>query len=305
MTTPIATATESPSPETPAKRRYVRAVGPRLKKLLYVLFALLALLGANSLYLVGVRVMNAVTGHSNENWLWTRMFLAHIVLGLVFVAPFVVFGVIHMWNTRGRKNRRAVRVGYALFATSVVVLVTGLLLLVIDITRYRMLRATVFWLHLGSPLVAGWLYWLHRLAGPRIKWRIGLGYLAAVGVVLGGILVLQAQDPREWYAVGPESPDYFKPSLVRTTGGKWIAAEVLDMNEYCLKCHADVHARWKDSAHHLSSFNNPTYLASVKETRDVLLARDGDVKASRWCAGCHDPVPFLSGKFDDPNFDIL
>ena len=31
--------------------------------------------------------------------------------------------------------------------------------------------------------------------------------------------------------------------------------------------------------------------------------RDGDVKASRWCAGCHDVVPFFSGAFDDPNFD--
>jgi hypothetical protein len=29
------------------------------------------------------------------------------------------------------------------------------------------------------------------------------------------------------------------------------------------------------------------------------------VKASRWCAGCHDPVPFFSGAFDDPNFDVV
>ena len=29
------------------------------------------------------------------------------------------------------------------------------------------------------------------------------------------------------------------------------------------------------------------------------------MNASRWCAGCHDPVPFFSGKFDDPNFDIV
>jgi tetratricopeptide (TPR) repeat protein len=35
----------------------------------------------------------------------------------------------------------------------------------------------------------------------------------------------------------------------------------------------------------------------------VALERDGNVQASRWCAGCHDPVPFLSGAFDDPKFD--
>jgi len=39
------------------------------------------------------------------------------------------------------------------------------------------------------------------------------------------------------------------------------------------------------------------------------MQRDGNVHASRWCAGCHDPVPFFSGafesdRFDDPNYDI-
>lgn len=33
------------------------------------------------------------------------------------------------------------------------------------------------------------------------------------------------------------------------------------------------------------------------------LKRDGNVKASRWCAGCHDPVPFYSGAFDNPSYD--
>jgi len=42
----------------------------------------------------------------------------------------------------------------------------------------------------------------------------------------------------------------------------------------------------------------------VRETRKVSLERDGNVKASRWCAGCHDVVPFFSGEFDDPNFDL-
>ena len=61
----------------------------------------------------------------------------------------------------------------------------------------------------------------------------------------------------------------------------------------------------KFSAHHFSSFNNKPYLFSVRETRQVSLKRDGSVKASRWCAGCHDVVPFFSGAFDDPNFDSL
>src|SRR4029453_3625900 len=55
--------------------------------------------------------------------------------------------------------------------------------------------------------------------------------------------------------------------------------------------------------HHFSSFNNKPYLFSVRETRKVALARDGNVKAARWGAGCHDTVPFFSGAFDDPKFD--
>ena len=103
---------------------------------------------------------------------------------------------------------------------------------------------------------------------------------------------------------GPkEGEQYFEPSLARTATGKFIPAKALMMDEYCLKCHGDAYNGWFHSAHHFSSFNNPAYLFSVRETREVSLKRDGNVKASRWCAGCHDPVPFFSGAFDDPNFD--
>jgi tetratricopeptide (TPR) repeat protein len=75
------------------------------------------------------------------------------------------------------------------------------------------------------------------------------------------------------------------------------------MDDYCLNCHKDAYQGWFHSAHHFSSFNNQPYLFSVRETRQVALKRDGNVKAARWCAGCHDVVPFFSGAFDDPNFD--
>ncbi|HYG36508.1 MAG TPA: tetratricopeptide repeat protein, partial [Clostridia bacterium] len=75
------------------------------------------------------------------------------------------------------------------------------------------------------------------------------------------------------------------------------------MDDYCMKCHEDAYKSWFHSAHHFSSFNNQPYLFSVRETRKVAMQRDGDVKAARWCAGCHDVVPFFSGAFDDPNFD--
>jgi tetratricopeptide (TPR) repeat protein len=306
----MATTTSELTTATPRAPRkpYVPAITPGLRKLFYAVLALLALLGANSCYLISITALEHFTGHVYQNYFSLLMILAHVVLGLLLIVPFVVFGVIHMRNSWNRKNRRAVRVGYALFAVSIVVLITGLLLVRVlnfDL-RHPTARAIVYWLHVLLPLAAGWLYWLHRLAGPPIKWRVGLGYVGIVGAAVLAMILLHSQDPRKWNVAGPQEGEvYFQPSLARTATGNFIPAKTLMMDDYCRKCHPDVHAAWSQSVHRFSSFNNAAYLASVKETRDVALKRDGSVKASRWCAGCHDPVPFYSGAFDDPKFDLL
>jgi tetratricopeptide (TPR) repeat protein len=285
-------------------REYVPAIGPKLKLLLYAVFVLLAVLGANSVYLVSITIL----GEEYQTPFYLFMVLGHIVLGVVLLAPFLVFGLLHMLSARKRKNKRAIRVGYALFATVVTVLVSGLLLTrLFDNFQLKgeTSRAVVYWLHVLSPLFALWLYWLHRLAGRRINWKLGAAtYGGFVAAGVGLAVMMHTQDPRVWNRVGPEEgTQYFEPSLARTASGDFIPAHVLDNNEYCMQCHQDAYDGWFHSAHHFASFNNPAYLASVRETRDVALKRDGTVKAARWCAGCHDPVPFFSGAFDDPNFD--
>ena len=297
---------------TPAKRVYVPAVGPRLRILLNFVFVLCALLGANSLYLAAITFqgwLSRLQGLSVilENWFYQYMFLAHLALGFILIVPFVVFGLVHIYNTRERKNKRAIRVGYALFVAGLVVLITGVMLVRFEgfDLRHPLARGVVYWMHVVAPLLAVWLYWLHRLAGPKIKWRVGLTYLAVVVVVVGGMIAFHTHDPRQWNVAGPkEGEKYFTPSLAITDTGNFIPADTLMMDSYCLKCHEDAYKGWFHSAHHFSSFNNPMYLASVAETREVSLKRDGNVQASRWCAGCHDPVPFFSGAFDDPKFDM-
>ncbi len=292
---------------TPTGKLYVRAVTPGLRKLLYVVFGLLALLGANSLYLVAITALEAIKQQTYQNYFYQLMFLGHLVLGLLLIGPFVVFGSLHMLYAKNRRNRRAVKVGYALFSVSIVVLVSGLLLMRISGFELRLpaARSTVYWLHVITPIMAGWLYWLHRLSGPRIKWKIGLSYLAVVGAAVVAMVLMHSQDPRKWNVAGPkEGEKYFEPSLARTASGNFIPAKTLMMDDYCQKCHPDSHAQWAESSHRFSSFSNPAYLASIRETREVSLKRDGNVQASRWCAGCHDPVPFFSGAFDDPKFDL-
>jgi tetratricopeptide (TPR) repeat protein len=270
-----------------------------------LVFALFAILSVNSVYLLSITLLEWISGLTYQNWFYIGMFALHIVLGLLIVVPVVLFGAIHIRNARNRPNRRAVRAGYALFITSLVLLITGILLtrFIVDLKQPAM-RSAMYWIHVISPLVVVWLFILHRLAGRRLKWKVGLTWAAVAGVFALVMTLLHSQDPRQWNVAGPKAGEqYFFPSLVKTSTGNFIPAETLNNNEYCLKCHADIYKKWYHSAHHFSSFSNPAYLFSVRETRRVAMQRDGNVQASRWCAGCHDVVPFLSGAFEDPKFD--
>lgn len=121
---------------------------------------------------------------------------------------------------------------------------------------------------------------------------------------------LHSLDPRDPHQPGPkDGGQYFEPSLARTASGNFIPAGAMMMNEYCLECHPDTYKSWTHSVHAFSSFNNPLYAFSVRETRRQAHEREGDVTDARWCAGCHDPMPFFSGafeetKWDDPEYDI-
>ncbi len=300
---------KSPAP----RQRYVRAVGPRLRLLLYFIFGLVAILAANSVYLSSISFLEWKKDDPNttyQNWFYMVMFGSHLALGLLLICPVVLFGIIHIKNSHNRPNRRAVRVGYLLFFTSLIVLVTGLLLTRADVFQFKNLglkdphlRGVAYWAHVLAPLAAVWLYVLHRLAGPRIKWQLGLRWSAAIAVIVVGMVFLHSTHPTQNKVGSIEGRKYFEPSLAQTASGNFIPARTLMMDSYCLECHKDAYSGWFHSAHHFSSFNNQPYLFSVRETRQVSLKRDGNVKAARWCAGCHDVVPFFSGAFDDPKFD--
>ncbi|MCP3962061.1 MAG: hypothetical protein GY719_29820 [bacterium] len=275
--------------------------------MLLVVFGLFALLAINAVYLVGVSIMEWSTGRTYQNWFYMNMFIVHLVQGALIVVPVVVFGFGHMKNAYNRPNRRAVKVGFALFATALILLASGIVLTRLEgviVIKDPAVRSVAYWAHVASPLVAAWLFVLHRLAGKRINWKLGRRWALAAGVFGAVMLIWQAQDPRGWNVEGPASGEkYFFPSLARTATGDFIPERVLMNDQYCKECHEDSHDSWAASMHRFSSFNNDVYLFSVTETRRVAFERDGDVHASRFCAGCHDPVVFFSGKFDAPEFN--
>ena len=266
-------------------RPSLSAVSPRLRKVLLVVWALVMLMGANSAYLASITFAEWITGRTFQNYFYLWMFIGHLAIGLVLVAPFLVFAVFHVRAAWRRRNRRAVKVGYALLASALTLLISGLLL-----TRFPGfaltqpgVRTTVYWTHALMPIAAAWLYVLHRLAGPRIKWRQGIVWAAAATLLIAIVTGTHLQNPRPWNVAGPKEGDrYFTPSLARTTTGRFIPARTLMMDDYCKTCHADTHARWSQSAHRFSSFNNPLYLA--QRTGDA----EGGARARR--IGSSEPV---------------
>ena len=288
-------------------RAYTPAIGPRLRPLLWFILISFAVLGANGFYLASVTALTWYLGTTQQTFFYMLMVLLHLLLGFVLIVPFVVFGGVHLLTSWKRPNRDAVRYGLALLATAIVILVSGLVLVRIEglfEVRDPRVREVGYWLHVGAPLAAIALYVKHRLAGPMIRWHWARRFgVAVVGfVVLMGLL--HREDPRSFGVKGPkEGKQYFYPSEAVTATGNFIPAKTLMMDDYCMKCHKDAYDGWFHSSHHFSSFNNKPYLFSVRETRKVALARDGNTQASRWCAGCHDLVPFFSGAFDDPKFD--
>jgi len=277
---------------------------------LWATFAGFALLGASGVYLAGVTFLNWLKPEALYTTPFTFwMFLAHAGVGVAGVLPFLVFGLAHYATSRNRRNRKAVRRGLAVFGLGVLVILTGLALFQFDglpqLPTGTVPRSVVYWLHVLVPLACVAMYISHRKAGPKIKWGYGKAWAGVVLAALGGMAYLHGYDPRAAARLeSAEGVKYFEPSLARTADGKFIPAEALMNDKYCIQCHKDIYDNHLHSSHKFSSFNNPAYLFSVKETREMGLKRDGHVKSSRWCAGCHDPVPFFSGKFDDPNFDF-
>ena len=129
----------------PPRRKYVRAVGPRLHWVLNVVWGLLAILGVNSVYLAAVTFLewlDRAKGVSYQNYFYQIQFLAHLILGLLFVIPFLVFNWIHIQNTWNRPNRKAVWVGYGLLLISLVLLTSGLVLMRVEGLEWLQVRGT-------------------------------------------------------------------------------------------------------------------------------------------------------------------
>src|SRR5262245_33926207 len=148
-----------PSPPPRPRMVYVPALGPGLRSVLFVIFGCVAFLGATGFYLLSIRGLETYRGAVLQTEFSIWMTLLHIVVGLVLIVPFLIFGLTHLITAWNRPNRVAVRLGIIVLLLGFVAGVTGILLIrgtdrLPQLPTESLSYYTVFWLHVGTPIAA-------------------------------------------------------------------------------------------------------------------------------------------------------
>lgn len=239
----------------PGKRDLPSLLTVPLRAFLAVVVGLAVLVFADSLYLVGVRLLELIgveiAGPGAASSLFFQVaLLGHSVVGTLFVGLVAVYVGLHLPKVWGRRDTSSIVSGLSTLAVCVGLLLTGLFVLTEAATRQH---RWVWWLHVVGALGLPLLYLAHRrssvvrlrpAAGRRFAQAV-VGLTLALGV--GHALVGQvdpppvvAEDPSpaaadlatERYGVvppgfaSPLSPFYPSPATT-STGGRVDAAAVL------------------------------------------------------------------------------
>ena len=289
-----------------------RVITPFALGLLRVALGLFVFMLANAAYLGSVTLMQWLSGQTLEDLTVQWVFLAHLVGGVLLMPLTLIFVSLHVIRAFRNANRSAVRLGLTLLSTCLALLASGILLtkgLALPAFLAAFQGDITYWIHVLGTVVVVTAFAFHRLAGNGFKARTAayvVGISGGIGLlvpVFAGLFFAETGALMTPENAGVPVQTRFAPSLVTTSSGEYIDAVELMRDEYCAGCHREIHERWQASAHRFSSFNNPAYLFSVRNTRESIKERDGNVTAARLCAGCHDPVTLLSGAFDEADFD--
>ena len=130
---------------------------------------------------------------------------------------------------------------------AVALLVTGMALVRVEVGGVRLgiddslVRSVLFWVHATSPLIAIWLFVLHRLVGPRLRWRVGMAWSGG-GIALAAWLLVASVSPVEPpdgdvrpIAMAVSNNADFAPSLLETADDELVPASHLLGDEHCIE----------------------------------------------------------------------
>jgi hypothetical protein len=253
------------------------------------------------------------------------MVLFHTAAGLVFVVPFAITQFQHFppgWRLGGAFQKWLGIAGCA------VVALVGVSGLVVTFQAGWGIRVSYFWhyVHLVSGLAAVPLIlvhatplarkieqaWVKTTLAPRLVLLARELYLTPIillAVVFGAVMIYSPVNylnfplPSGYLLTYGGSP--FAPSLATTDTGRPVAPVALNNSKSCgaTNCHTQIYDEWAVGAHRWSA-SDPFFQGVQK-----IMAREEGAHATRYCAGCHDPISLLTGYKDSsrglsaPGFD--
>lgn len=240
--------------------------------------------------------------------------LFHTGVGLVFVVPFVITQVQHFPVGWAKGDRLQKWLGIAGCGVGSVAIVSGI---VLAAQAALGTRISYLWhyIHLVSSLAAIPVVLIHatplarRLArawetipGVRVPlplrreiYWVPLGLVLLTGVALVSYLPVNYLDfplpPNYVFAYGANP---FAPSLAVTDSGHPVAPVALNNSKSCgtAGCHSEIYNEWAIGAHRWSASDQ------LYQAVQGIMARQEGAHATRYCAGCHDPVSLLTGYKD-------
>ncbi|MFQ5694677.1 MAG: multiheme c-type cytochrome [Terriglobia bacterium] len=242
------------------------------------------------------------------------MVLFHTGVGLLFILPFIIAQFQHFPVGWAKDDRFQKWLGVAGCAIVTLAIISGL---VLTFEAALGTRINYLWhyIHLVSSLATIPVVLIHvtplarKLARlwervvaerPPLRWTRELLWVPAVCVVLtGGTALVYAPVnyldfplPDDYVFAYGDNP--FAPSLAVTESGQPVAPVALNNSKSCgtVRCHAQIYQEWAIGSHRWSASDQ------LYQAVQGIMAREEGAHATRYCAGCHDPVSLLTGYKD-------
>lgn len=242
------------------------------------------------------------------------MVIFHTGIGVVFVIPFVITQFQHFPLGWAKGDRFQKWLGVAGCSVVAVATISGIALTV-QATVGAQISYTWHYIHLVSSILSVPVVIVHatplarKLARrweklpalpPPLPWPRELYWVPFALLVVGSVAVVSYSPVN--YLNHPLPADYvfayganpFAPSLAVTDSGQPVAPIALNNSKSCgaSQCHTEIYNEWAIGAHRWSASDQ------LFQAVQGIMAREEGAHATRYCAGCHDPVSLLTGYKD-------
>ncbi|MHC5109348.1 MAG: multiheme c-type cytochrome [Planctomycetota bacterium] len=238
--------------------------------------------------------------------------LWHTLIGLLMIVPTSWYLGRHWWLRYHGKLNHFQLLGYVSAALLLAIIVSGLVLtwqalfatrISYSWNQVHIVTGIAFTVTVLTHVV---MLWTRKVNAPEAAAALSRARWSFLGKCVGATCVLlvlhvgtsvlhrpapvrnQFPDDYSW-KYGEDRP--FAPSLVRTSTNWAIDPSTLSGSAGCgtSGCHSEIYTEWEASAHRYASSD-----VAFQAVQRLMLDERG-AEATRYCAGCHDPIALLSG----------